>query len=121
MFLLKFLFWNEPGIKVSCYAKTPLFCYMAKRDTKDRFRATGALITAGFIKSFAEIWKHIPRSNVYRKMGMNYNRFSRLVKNPALFTLKELEHMSRLFEIDPEQLIRMAWQQYIAGKPKRKK
>lgn len=87
----------------------------------ERFAATGLLISSGFIKSFADIWKHIPRSVVYKRMGMNYQRFSRLTNNPSLFTLKELELLARLFDVDTEQLIMMAWRQYAAGKPKKKR
>lgn len=74
-----------------------------------RYHAVGALITSGYIKSFGQIWEHIPRSLVYKRMGMNYTKFARLVNNPQYFTLKELSMLARFFGIDGKILVDMAW------------
>jgi hypothetical protein len=48
-----------------------------------RYEIIRVLIEAGNIKSFAEIFRYIPKTVVYRDLGVNFNRFSRAIINPA--------------------------------------
>jgi len=91
--------------------------------TRDiRYSTVKILIETGHIKSFREIFKHIPRSVVYEDMGINYRRFSKLLANPHKFTLEELVTMSRFLEMDAQAVIGLAYIQYITDrKIKRKK
>ncbi len=83
-----------------------------------RFKTVGFLIQAGHIKTFNDIFLHIPKSVVYTTMGWNFNRFNRLVKSPQLFTISDLIILASLFEVEPDKVIDLVLAQ--ADKKKRK-
>jgi hypothetical protein len=86
-----------------------------------RYSTVKVLIETGNIKSFREIFDHIPKSVVYSDLGMNYTRFAKLIDNPALFTLLELITLSGFFGIDPKLMIDLAYGQFLENKKGKKK
>lgn len=85
--------------------------------TKDkRYTAVKSLIDTGGINSFLAIFDYIPRKVVYQDMGINYNRFKRLLANPDLFTLRELNTLSKLFSIDLKRMIDLVTSQLEGDK-----
>ncbi|MBN8852875.1 MAG: hypothetical protein BGO55_14930 [Sphingobacteriales bacterium 50-39] len=82
-----------------------------------RYNIAKDLISAGKITSFHRIFEIVPKSVVYKDMGINYNRFTKLMANPDLFTLRELSTIAKLIGVDPKTIIDLA---YDTLKPKKK-
>lgn len=91
--------------------------------TKDkRYIAVKSLIETGRIKGFREIFEYIPMKVVYKDLGVNYNRFKKLIEAPDLFTLRELVTLSVFFEMESRMFIELVFSQYeLDRKGKRKK
>jgi hypothetical protein len=86
-----------------------------------RYSTVKVLIETGNIKSFREIFDHIPKSVVYSDLGMNYTRFAKLIESPTLFTLQELITLAGFFTLDPKLMIDLAYTQHITGKKTKKR
>jgi len=86
-----------------------------------RYKTVNILITGGHIRTFAEIFHHIPPSIVSRDFGTNYNRFTNLISNPSDFKLKELYTLARFFELEDDVMIALAHKQSVEYRAKRRK
>lgn len=76
---------------------------------------------SGHIKSFPDIFRYIPKTTVYRDLGVNFNRFGRAIYDPKIFKLDELFRLAEIFEVDDKQLVDMAYEQAIAYKKMQEK
>lgn len=79
-----------------------------------RYQSVKVLIETGNIKSIREIFQFIPKTTVYKDLGINFNRFDRAILNPAIFRVQELITLAGLFNIDPKKFIDMAYEQFLA-------
>ena len=86
-----------------------------------RYKTVNILIKGGHIKTFAEIFEHIPPSIVSKDFGSNYNRFATLIDTPSDFKLRELYTLASFFEIDEQIMINLAHKQCKELRPKRRK
>lgn len=78
------------------------------------------LIEAGHIKSIRDIFQFIPKTTVYRDLGINYNRFNRAIFDPSIFRIAELVQLAEFFEVDARKFIDMAYEQSLTVKRKPK-
>jgi len=86
-----------------------------------RYGTIKVLIEAGHIKTIQDIFQFIPKTTVYRDLGINYNRFNRAILNPSIFRLGELRQLAEMFNIDARKFIDMACEQSLTVKCNRKK
>jgi hypothetical protein len=87
-----------------------------------RYGSIKVLIESGHIKSIREIFQFIPKTTVYKDLGINFSRFDRAIVDPSIFRMQELVVLAELFGVDAWKLIGMAYDQMLAiNKPKRKK
>lgn len=87
-----------------------------------RYESIRVLIEADYIKSIRDIFIHIPKTTVYKDLGVNFNRFDRAIQNPSIFRLQELVVLAELFGVDAKKLIDMAYDQFLTfEKEKRRK
>lgn len=86
-----------------------------------RYDAVRVLIETGHIKSFPDIFQYIPKTNVYKDLGVNFNRFSRAIIDPSILKLGELKEIAELFGIDPKKMIDMAYEQAMSVSRHKKK
>ena len=86
-----------------------------------RYSTIRVLIQSGHIKSFRDIFQFIPKTVVYRDLGVNFNRFSRAIIDPAKFTLEELRTLAEFFGVDTRTMIDMAYDQMITVSRSRRK
>lgn len=93
---------------------------MAKEKHKD-YETIKLLIQGDQLKSFDQIFKRIAPSVVYKDIGVNYNRFKRLLNHPDEFTMKELITFSSFIECDPKIIIDLAYNQYLTNTATKKK
>ena len=93
---------------------------MAKGKHKD-YETIKLLIQGGQVQSFSQIFNHIAPSVVYKDIGVNYNRFKRLLNHPDEFTMKELITLSSYIDCDAKIIIDLAYNQYLTNKAAKKK
>jgi hypothetical protein len=86
-----------------------------------RYTTVKNLISGGYIKSFQEIFDTIPKSVVYKDLGINNVRFNNLLNNVDQFILKDLFRIAALIEIDEKAILDLVYIQYSQGKKARKK
>ena len=95
------------------------YLLLMSKDT--RYKTVNILIAGGHIKTFSEIFNHIPPSIVSRDFGTNYNRFVNLIGNPSDFKLKELYTLARFFELEDEVMITLAHKQTLEHRSRRRR
>ena len=62
----------------------------------------------------------VPKSVVARDLGINNMRFSKLINQPALFSLKDTFRFAALLEVDDMVLISLIYNQIQANKKSKK-
>lgn len=62
------------------------------------------MLAAGAIKSFKEIFTHLPKSVVAKDLRTNNNRMTKLIDEPADFTFKEIDKIAGMIGCDPKVL-----------------
>jgi hypothetical protein len=80
-------------------------------DKDPRYDAIKLLIEAGRIQSIKDIFTFIPKTTVYKDLGINFNRFDRAITDPSIFRMQELITLAELFGVDALQFIYMAYKQ----------
>jgi hypothetical protein len=90
--------------------------------SKDRrYTIVKNLITAGYIKTFREVFETLPKSIMARDLGMNNTRFTNLMNNVDGFFLRDIIRMAVLLEISETTMYELIWQQYTIDKKSKKK
>jgi hypothetical protein len=73
----------------------------AKNGKKDpRYKVINIMIKAGAIKSFKEIFTHLPKTVVAKDLHMNNNRMTNLIEDPKDFRFAEIATIAKLVGID---------------------
>ena len=86
-----------------------------------RYGSIKVLIESGHIKSIREIFQFIPKTTVYKDLGINFSRFDRAIVDPSIFRMQELVVLAELFGVDALTLICMAYNQMLAVNKQRRK
>lgn len=84
---------------------------------RQEFEVVRLLITGGHIASFEQIFMYVYRSHVFKKMGINSKRFSRLIKCPSEFRLREINIMAHLFGVPPMTLLLLIYGSSLHTQP----
>ncbi len=83
--------------------------------TKDkRYKTIKNLIESGHIALFREIFDTLPKSVVYKDLGMNNDRFTNLMNNVELFLLNDLFRIADLIETEKRKILEVVYNQYLA-------
>lgn len=85
-----------------------------------RYGTIKILIESGHITSIREIFTFIPKTTVYKDLGINYNRFDNAIIDPSIFKLQELIVLAHFFDVDARKFIDMAYNQSLTAKHKAK-
>jgi hypothetical protein len=75
-----------------------LYSMAAKKDP--RYKVVKIMIQANAIKTFKEIFTHLPKSIVAKDLRTNNNRMTNLIKDPAGFRVGEVETMAKMIGVD---------------------
>lgn len=76
-----------------------------KNGKKDpRYKVIKIMLAAGAIKSFKEIFTHLPKSVVAKDLRTNNNRMTKLIDEPADFTFKEIDKIAGMIGCDSRVL-----------------
>lgn len=81
-----------------------------------RYNTVKNLISGGYIKSFHEIFDTLPKSVLYKDLGMNSARFNKLLNNVEGFILKDIFHIAALIGIDEKIILDLIYAQYNQSK-----
>ena len=84
-----------------------------------RYTVIKNLVTGGYIKSFEEIFETLPKSVLYKDLGMNSARFSKLLKQPELFILKDLFRIASLIGTDEKIILDLVYGSYASKRKSR--
>lgn len=87
-----------------------LFLWRMPKDK--RYTTVKNLISGGYIKSFREIFDTIPKSVVYKDLGINSVRFNDLLDNVDHFVLKDIFRIGTLIGIDEKVILDLLFEQY---------
>lgn len=93
---------------------------MAEKKHKN-YHTVKLLIEGNQIKEFRQIFEHIPKTTVNRDLGINYNRFTKLLKSVQGFKLEELYTLAHLIDVDEKIILDIAHNQYMADKSAKRK
>jgi len=87
-----------------------------------RYNIVGKLIRSNQLKLFDEIVHVIPKTRLAIDLGINPERFNRILDNVELFVLKDLYNLAALLEVDLIELVKLVHNQRMADKkPARKR
>ena len=86
-----------------------------------RYTTVKNLISGGYIKSFQEIFETIPKSVVYKDLGMNSVRFNDLLQNVDRFILRDIFRIAVLIEVDEKIILDLVYAQYSHAKKAKRK
>lgn len=79
------------------------------------------LVEGNQLKQFRDIFEHIPKTVVNKDLGINYTRFTDIIKNVQGFKLGELYLLAHLIGVDEKLILDLAHAQFMADKASRRK
>ncbi len=86
-----------------------------------RYNTVGKLIRSGEIKTFDEILDTIPKTRLAIDLGINPERFNRLIASTDLFVVKDLFKLADLLEVDTLAILVLINNQHLADKKIKRK
>ncbi len=86
-----------------------------------RYKTIAKLIETRQVENFREIFDTLPKTVVKAAMGMHHNTFSKLLKNPENFTIKEMVRLASLFGVGDMAVIDLIYKQYLIDKSSKRK
>ncbi|HEY8893872.1 MAG TPA: hypothetical protein VIM79_03625 [Niastella sp.] len=76
-----------------------------------RYGTVKVLIEGGYVHTFRDMFQHLPKSVLGFSMGINNTRITRLIDHPDQFTIKEIDRIAALLDIDPWKIIKLVYAQ----------
>jgi hypothetical protein len=86
-----------------------------------RYKAIKSLIQSNSLQGLKEVFTVIPLSVVQRDIEMNYLTLRRRIDNPELLTVRDINAMAELFEVEPAEVFKLVVADLNRGKAKRRK
>lgn len=77
------------------------------------------LIEGGHITLFRDIFDVLPKSILYKDLGMNNERFSNLMNHVEHFLLNDLFRIADLIEVDKSRILDIVYNQYKKDQKKK--
>lgn len=86
-----------------------------------RYGSIKVLIESGHVRTIKEIFLFIPKTTVYKDLGVNFNRFDRAILNPYIFRLQELFDLAKLIGVEAKKLLELACAQIDTNEKQKKR
>lgn len=86
--------------------------------TDSRVEIVKNLIEEDRLRTFQDIFLYLPKTFVAKKMGIYYNRFLELVKNPKRFRMEEIYTIAGILGVTPRQISELIHRQIEMKKKK---
>ncbi len=77
-----------------------------------RYNVVKNLIESGHITLFRQIFDILPKSVIYRDLGMNNTRFTNLMENVEHFLVNDLFRIADLIGVDKMKILELILSQY---------
>jgi len=78
-----------------------------------RYKTVKNLIDGGYIITFRQIFDTLPKSVLYKHLGINSVRFKNLIYHVDLFILKDIFRMANYFEVEGDIMLQLIYKQYL--------
>ena len=62
------------------------------------------LIETGNLKELKELFIYVRKKQLHERMGINYNRFLRIIKDPKKFQYEDAYQLATVFNVTPLQI-----------------
>ena len=62
------------------------------------------LIETGNLKELKELFIYVKKKQLHERMGINYNRFLRIIKDPKKFQYEDAYQLATVFNVTPLQI-----------------
>ena len=62
------------------------------------------LIETGNLKELKELFIYVKKKQLHERMGINYNRFLRIIKDPKKFQYEDAYQIATIFNVTPLQI-----------------
>lgn len=79
------------------------------------------LIESGKIKTFEDIFLYVTRSEISKKLGINYTRFLTLIKNPKKLRYDETYSLANILDVQAKNISELIHNQLDAKKTEKGK
>jgi plasmid maintenance system antidote protein VapI len=76
-----------------------------------RYSVAKKLILANQVSSLVELFDIIKKTETARLMHMAPSRLTRIVNEPDLWTMREINKMSEFLEVDRDKLLAIVWRE----------
>lgn len=86
--------------------------------TDSRVEIVKNLILEDRLKTFPDIFMYLPKTFVAKKMGIYYNRFLELIKDPKRFRIEEIYTLAGILGVSPRQIAELIHRQIEQKKRK---
>ena len=86
---------------------------MRKRGRDGRYSTVKVLLDAGKVKSMKDLFIFMPKTIVFKDLGVNFNRFCRAINDPSGFRIAEIFVLADLFGVEPKVLLDIAYNDII--------
>ena len=86
-----------------------------------RYSVVPSMYEKGHIKSFFDIFKYVPKTRVGLDIGMRVDRLNKFLKRVETFTLKDIESIAFLCDLDLDVVMELWRKEYRQQKEMRKK
>ncbi len=70
-----------------------------------RLASIGSLIKSGEIKTFSNIFKHIPKSVIAKSMNWGVSRLETVMDNPGKLTMEECYELGKLMKVKGDKVM----------------
>lgn len=79
------------------------------------------LIESGKLKSFEDIFLYVTKTDVAKKLGINYTRFRMLIKDPRKLRYRETYSLANIFNVSARAISELVHNQIERPKQQRSK
>jgi hypothetical protein len=86
-----------------------------------RYSVLLSMYEKGHIKSLFDIFKYVPKTRVGLDIGMRVDRLNKFLKRVETFTLKDIESIAALADLDLDVTMELWRKEYRQQKEMRKK
>ena len=78
-----------------------------------RYYAIKLLIEKNRIRKLKSVFKYIPKNVVSTDLGINAKQFRNRIKTPSIFTIKDIDDLAQLIDIDAKIIISLVYEASI--------
>jgi len=83
----------------------------------EKFKVAKELIESGNLKTFRDIFLYVPKTEIAKRLGINYTRFLNLVQNPKRLRYEETYSIANILQVQAKTISDLVHKQIDFKKP----